>query len=588
MKWRLIFFDFEVKKDYWEVSFLENDKYITIDDKLTLIDYILKNKNDSIFIGYNNKHFDNWCLKCIWYGINPYEVVHHVIVNKEKPWTLPALRFKKNIDIITFDLMKAVGPMAQSLKEVEGNLGLAIITDKTIEEEKDQNLSKEEIETLIKYNKHDVFATKKLYDEIHYELDAVLTLIEYYNLPMSTLMKTKASILELIYKNQITKQVNPTTFNYKTPSFIHFEDDSVKKAIEAFEFTEDNKFDYDYQYDENIYKIGRGGAHYARKYKKVNLCSSKILICADYKSYYPSMMANPTNPELRYIDPVLDWHLFRGMIDLRFSKKGTDMDEPLKIPINGAYGKLIDSTSDLHFWPSGLSICLTGQLITVMIAQDLKKQNIGELANVNTDGFYYLVNNEEQLNKFMEIMKGYEKLTGINFDYDIIRNGIFSQKDVNNYVIANFDNKHIKVKGAMLNRFDGSRSWFQYSQAIVDEAVVNKIVYDIDLRETIMKAYNNNEARKFQIIYAMKGKNWEGCYYGKERIQSVNRGFATCDINKPAPTRLKAGTYWKFGDKPEHVIIYNDDLSGLDIRKIGLDIEWYVQLAQKRVDAFMK
>ncbi|MCQ2736987.1 MAG: hypothetical protein MJ224_00025 [archaeon] len=202
--------------------------------------------------------------------------------------------------------MRALGVMAPPLKEIEGNLGLDIIFDKTITEEKEEGLTKEEIEKIISYNKHDVFTTKKLFEIIRYEYDAMMLLIDHYMLPMSTLSKSKASMLETIYRNNLKEPSKKSSFKYKAPSFIKLYDEQVKNAMETFEFTEDNDFDATFEFNGEKFVIKRGGAHYALKnlFKKLN--EHCILVTADFGSFYPNMAANKTNPELRYIDESLD------------------------------------------------------------------------------------------------------------------------------------------------------------------------------------------------------------------------------------------------------------------------------------------
>ncbi|MCQ2736988.1 MAG: hypothetical protein MJ224_00030 [archaeon] len=92
-----------------------------------------------------------------------------------------------------------------------------------------------------------------------------------------------------------------------------------------------------------------------------------------------------------------------------------------------------------------------------MICQELEHRKVGKLVNVNTDGFYYLIDSKEKLNEFEKIMKDFELKTGITFSYNIIDSGIFAQKDVNNYIIYDKKNNKIKTKGGMVNRYNTDR-----------------------------------------------------------------------------------------------------------------------------------
>lgn len=593
-------FDFEIKKDWWCVSFgWWNDshvmEHVTFESgqELDLIDYIIKNRQETIFVGYNSTHFDNWCLKCIWYGVNPYKVVHQVIEEKLPPHKIKELQYKKNVDFMSFDLMQAIGPMASSLKDVEGCIGLEIFPDPL--QSKTQGLTRDEKDLTIKYNLHDVLATLELSDRLIGDIESYKSVIEMFNLPKTTFSKKKQQIFEEICKGKFRRNLIPYEYKYTCPSILNFKDDSAKKAIEEFTFTEDNKFEHIIDWDGYQYVIKRGGAHYARKNYTQTYDGNKLLVLNDFGSFYLGLMANKTHNELRYIDKVVDWQEIRKLGDLRLSYKKTDKKKAdgLKIPVNAAYGKMGSKYWEYAYWPSMLNVCLTGELVTLMINQDLKSRGIGKLIQVNTDGFYYEIDKSE-LNAFEAVMDYYEMYLDITFDRDIISKGKIVQKDVNNYIIYDEETGKVKAKGAV-NKYKSKIDYYQNTKLIVKQAAAEYLLYGKPINKTVMDAYLNNEAIKFQIITNSKGDNWEGCYLcwdnqsgvnRTQKIGNINRVFATADKTAPRLGQLKNCTYHHFPDTPEFVYLHNGDIKDLDIRKINLDIQWYIDLATKLVKAF--
>ena len=137
---KLIFYDFEVLKNDWLVSFYKEDTnqwYTFRNNRDGLCGFVLQHKSTYYFVGFNNKAFDDQCLKAIWYDINPYRVIEHSIIDNKPYWTLPEFQYKRNIpNFVSIDLMKFPGMQALSLKEIEGNLGLAIVENNLLNKDK--------------------------------------------------------------------------------------------------------------------------------------------------------------------------------------------------------------------------------------------------------------------------------------------------------------------------------------------------------------------------------------------------------------------------------------------------------------------
>ena len=160
---RLVTYDVEVFHSDWIVVFKDYEtKHFTVihNDNAALRACI---DDDSVYCGFNTKHFDFYIIKAICAGFSPEEVkqVNDWIIAGNQGWECPLLRgvrfWFNNIDI------KDDMQMGLSLKAIEGHLGMDVCeseVDFTLE----RPLTPEELEYTIKYCKHDVDATEKIID----------------------------------------------------------------------------------------------------------------------------------------------------------------------------------------------------------------------------------------------------------------------------------------------------------------------------------------------------------------------------------------------------------------------------------------
>lgn len=159
---QIIIYDFEVFKHDWLAVFKnhETGEYQYLHNDAIMLHDILN--SDDIFVGFNNKHYDQYVAKA---AINyPPEVVKEVndyIIGGGQGWECPVLEgtyFKfSNVDVMD-DMQKG-----QSLKSIEGHLYMDI-KETEVDFNLDRPLTKEEAVLTIKYCKHDVDATEKIFD----------------------------------------------------------------------------------------------------------------------------------------------------------------------------------------------------------------------------------------------------------------------------------------------------------------------------------------------------------------------------------------------------------------------------------------
>ena len=115
----------EVFKFDWLVVFktLSDQKYTIIhNNRNELEEFYNKNKNN-LFVGYNNKHYDDLILKGILSKADPY-VISKLILSGESQYRIMKALKIENININSFDLMQDIKGL--SLKEVEAYLEMSI------------------------------------------------------------------------------------------------------------------------------------------------------------------------------------------------------------------------------------------------------------------------------------------------------------------------------------------------------------------------------------------------------------------------------------------------------------------------------
>ena len=610
----IVGFDFEVFKQDWFVTFKNlktKDTKTFRNDPNGLISYIEQNKASVCFVGFNSKNFDIPCLKCVYYGINPYRVVHWVIREGQKWWTMPELKYKKNIEgLIHYDVRRYDND--PSLKEGEANLGMSI-EEMNFDLEYGGKIKDEDYERLLKYNIHDVDATLEIFQKDIDKYNAVKTLIEHYNLPWTSMSKTFAQLTaEILKAKKIAQQ---EFFKYQLPKCLEgIKDKHVVEQYTNHCFLKDESDD-GVSFTRKIQKVecgfGIGGIHGAIKTYTMKPDSDYVIVCADVTSLYPNLMTNKTNPEFQFLSrAVPSRQTFRSIVDERImhkKNKNLALSNPLKEPINAAYGVTLNKTSPMYDWVQGRNICITGQLAAWLLAEKINfSLPTCEIIQINTDGIYIKIHKND-VDKLKEIFKEWEQALGTELEVEIITNGGIWQKDVNNYVLYNADTKKMKTCGGFVSYWDGG-DWKKNSATIVDEAVVKYLVFNKPINETLMEAYDKNEVLKFQIVLARKKSTYTATMLGDKIVQKVNRVFPVINmkynngVDEATLPQVKRsdifyedtlakckGTHKEhFPDAPYHCTVQNGDIKDINLKELNLNLNYYIAMIQKRLQRFKK
>lgn len=565
-------FDCEVFKYNWLFVFkkVSTGEYIIIrDNEEELRNFYEANRN-SLFIGFNNKSYDNVILNSILSGINPAET-NRMIINGKQRWLVQKALGIKEHKLISMDLMQDI--LGMSLKEAEGYMCMSI-EESNIDFNIDRPLTKEEIEETIFYCKHDVDATEKLLEIRSPYIKSKMMLVKMFNLDNSNLSVTNAKLCSTILDAK--KKNHDDEMSYDLPSELILNKDEYKQILNLYT---NDKLDYTNKLKVNVAGVEHiyayGGLHGALE----NFEYQGEMWQIDATSYYPTLMI-----QYNYMSRNLkDSGKFEEIYKTRIAAKKVDKPkaDALKLVINTTYGAMKSEYNDLYDAKMANQVCITGQLFLTDLIE--KIEPYCKLVQSNTDGILIIPYDKD---KILEELHKVEERTHIKFEIDKCT-GVW-QKDVNNYIML-FEDGHVKTKGAYVSQFGGARQQnygYKNSGRILDEAVVNYFVKGIHPIDTITKC---NDKYMFQLI-TKTGSSYTETYWKSEhgdiKINKVNRVYASKNDKHGNLYKVKNvdGKIRKdsIANLPEHCII--DNANNLTIEEI--DKNWYIQLALKRINDF--
>lgn len=576
----MVFYDFEVFKYDWLVVFIEPDKQqetVICNDKVKLENYYSKNKNE-IWAGFNSRHYDQYILKGILCDFNPKEINDFIIVENKPGWEFSNLL--RQFPLNNYDIMANVD---RGLKVFEGFMGNSI-KESSVPFDIDRKLTKEEIAETIKYCRHDVEQTIEVFIKKISDFQAQIRLLKMFNLPLSSISKTKAQLSSEILEAQ--KKEYRDEFDISFPDTMR-----IKKYKAVIDWYKDEK---NHCYEKYVtgksgkqilkktqleidvggvpHVFGWGGVHGARE----KYFGEGYFINMDVASLYPSLM-------LRYnlLSRSCNPEKFKYIVDtrLKYKKEKNPLQAPLKIVINGTYGASKDKNNPLYDPRQANNVCVYGQLLLLDLIEQLEPYC--EIIQSNTDGVLVKMPDGENSDKFYmlieKIAHEWEQRTGLKLEFDEYIK-VF-QKDVNNYVIVDFDGNY-KSKGAYVKKLNA----LDYDLAIVNKALIDFMVKDIPVETTIS---NCNTLKEFQQVKKISSKyNCIVHGYNILREKAV-RCFASIDKSDGGLYKHHAKTkrLAKVEGTPEHCFLINDSINGLACDN-KLDKKWYIDVAKKRLQDF--
>lgn len=611
----LFAFDFEVFNHDWIVVFRnpESSHHTVIHNDTPRLRAFME-QPDIVLFGFNVKHYDNYILRTILLGGSNIEVKRcndWIIKEKKKGWEFPFIQFKKKT-FKSFDLRDDIADKQLSLKAIEGNLKLPIV-ESSVDFDINRPLTKEELEEVIKYCKHDVDATVELYKarKENY-IDAKVLISEMYNLPPEdgiglTNANLCAKILgakpkkfnderDYVIPPNIDADLIPKeVLNYymlirdkSIPDLKLFGDGKGKKGM---------KFEWWLKNSNGSCPItcSWGGIHGANPCITVEETEDRALLNFDVASLYPNSMLNFGYCSRAMEDP----EAFRKLVQKRigFKHSGDKLrSNALKLPINTTYGAMLNRDNDLADRLAGRSVCISNQLaMTMLIVNLCKTCETIDFVNINTDGIMFTIDRKE-VSTAEKIIDEWCKITKFEMERDDFKKVI--QKDVNNYIGIKPDGS-FKTKGGFVSLYKGG-DFKTNSLQIIHKAIVDFLVKDIPPETTIDEC---TDIFAFQNI-VKTGGSYEGAYHYvngiREDIQKVNRVYAVKDKKygaivkgkwitekkiKGVVTKLEKPIWQEdtIQECPENAFIDNENKLTVD----DLDKKYYIDLAKKRIDMYL-
>jgi hypothetical protein len=552
----MFIYDFEVFEFDWLVVFksLETGKYTIIHNDIIKFKSFYNHNKDKIYIGYNSRGYDQYIFKSLLCDIDPYEMNGWIIHDGMQGWEFPKNQFWK-IQLYNYDIKTT----HHSLKELEGFMGESI-EESTVPFNIERTLTEKEIIEAIKYCKHDVDMTEKVFYERYETFESHILLLKEFKLSLKYISKTETQLTAIILDAQ--KKERDDEFNINLPECL-----LLKKYwdVGIWYFDKDNH-DYDKKQEVDVEGIPHifawGGLHGANDNY---ICDGDILHI-DVNSYYPSMMI-----EFDYQSRnIKDAEIYKTIYNQRFEykKQKNKKEKVLKLVLNKTYGGLKDKYNNLYDPLQANHICITGQLLLLDLIEKIGEN--WELIQSNTDGIIGKVKN---IDKIKEIVAEWENRTGLKMDFEKYKKIV--QKDVNNYLVISEDGS-FKGKGAYFKELNS----LDNDLPVINLALKKYFIESVEVEETIN---NCNDLIMFQKINKISSKFSHIIYKGEELHINCIRTFASRSLTDDKIYKVNwEGKKHKIEGTPEKCFIDNSNVIGKLIPR-KLDKQWYIDLAESRI-----
>lgn len=557
----LNFYDFEVFKYDWLVVIINPiEKTVTkiVNDAQALEAYYSKHCEE-IWIGYNNRRYDQYIMKAVLLGMNPKEVNDWIIADNKPGWQYSS-SFRQ-IKMINFDTMLRNDTGLKSLEAFMGN----DIRETSVPFDIDRKLTDDEIEQTFFYCTHDVEQTIEVWLARKAEFDAAMGLVQIFNLPLGYMGKTGAQRVAKILGGKGLKFDDE--FEFPIVDTLRL---NKYKAVKDWYRNPEN---HDYKKKQKVmiagveHTLAWGGIHGAIK----RYYGEGIYLMADVTAYYPSLqmrykfgyrnMANPENFEKIHGE------------NLRMKATGNKKARlPYKIADNAISGQLKDKFSPLYDPRDNNAICVNGQLLLVDLIEKLEPYC--QLIQSNTDGILIKLRSIKDYDLVDDIVWEWEKRTGMRMGFDIYTK-VF-QKDVNNYLLVGADGK-TKTKGA----YTKALSSVDNDLPIINKAMVDYMTNGTPVEKTIADC---GELKMFQKVVKLSGKYWRAWHNGNYMAEKCYRVFASKEKGDTyvGKCKEKGATIEKFGNTSDHCFIDNRNINEKEC-PTHLDKQWYIDLAKERL-----
>lgn len=623
----MIFYDFEVFKKDWLAVFIDVTRkteqvIVNNPDELKAL---YEENTSNIWVGFNNRHYDQYIMKGILLGMNPKRINDWIILEKREGWQFSSV-FNK-VPMTNYDVMPTP-PVG--LKTMEGFLG-SNIKETGVPFDINRKLTKAEIEETIKYCRHDVEQTIKIFLEKIDEFNAMHGIVQAFPnmVSLSNIGDSEARITAKVLG--CVKQDFKDEFDYfflpclRLNKYKYVQDwfEEKKKEALAMDLQNCDKYDKKLWYkSQNLdtvvagipHSFGFGGLHGAAE---TPIHKTGQILHVDVNNYYPSMLiawglvtrvATNDNYHLVY-----NTRKSMKAKQIAAAKSGNKAEAknwkkaqlPYKKMLNALSGGMKDETNPAYDPRNNNCMCINGQLMLLDLIEHLEAVPGFELIQSNTDGLIiWIPDTDEAFEMVDDICWEWEQRCStdqcsILLELDNISE--IYQKNVNNYLWVGADGSVERI-GAYVKELSATDN----DLPILNKALVEYMVHKTPVEQTINQC---DDLIMFQKIVKLSDKyDWvehEHCipyisHIGKRTVKTVYeyldkdkytyksyRVFASNCLNDGRLLKRKQvkSKGEKFGNTPDHCFIFNDSVVGVKTPP-ELDKQWYIDLAKKRLKQF--
>ena len=626
----MIFYDFEVFEYDWLAVFIDvtnKKEHVIINNRDELKSLYEANRKD-IWVGFNNRHYDQYIFKGILLNMNPKKINDWIIVDKKEGWQY-SLAFNK-IPMINYDVMPnpPVG-----LKTLEGFMG-ANIKETDVDFRIRRRLTQEEIQQTVVYCRHDVEQTIEVFLKKISEFNAMHGIIQAFPdiVGLSDIGDSEARIAAKVLG--CTRRSFEDEFDFfflpclRLKKYKYVQDWFEQKRQEALSMDLAHKDKYSKQAwykSQNLETIvagiphtfGFGGLHGAPD-KPIHRKGQ--ILHVDVNNYYPSLLIAwmlvtraATNDNFKL---VYDTRKAMKKKQIAAAKAGNKAEAkrwkkaqlPYKKILNALSGAMKDATNAAYDPRNNNCMCINGQLMLLDLIEHLEVVPGLELIQSNTDGLIiWIPDNDEAFNMVDDICWEWEQRCSteqcsILLELDNISE--IYQKDVNNYLWVDIDGGVERI-GAYVKEL----SPIDNDLPILNKALVDYMVHKTPVEQTINQCddlimfqkivklsdkydFVEHEHGNGQIVRSTKHRDgtrtelWsyptvKEYYYKSYRVFASNRMIDGRLLKR----KIEKSKGEKFGNTPDHSFITNDSVVGVKVPP-ALDKQWYIDLAKKRLKQF--
>ncbi len=598
-------YDIEVFSNYFLFNACNGDDWVKFDHNQLheMVEFV--SCHDKIMAGYNNFSYDDIVIKQICKNlsserqitIGEIKELSDAIIGELQPniifgWTWDDPPWAYSIDIFAL-LNKKMG-----LKELECRMQLDIVDE--LAHDFTKPIEDADIPDVISYCDNDVKATMKALlsnMELVYVRDALIVdyglMTKVHCMPEQGVAQHLFMTLHKQRTGQTSSHVrdkaarNPDNLAsvwalsdltakmvaYHSPVFQSFFARWMAGRVVAKDPTLASwSLDYDSPAIETFadkqFSIGVGGLHSIDQRAVFTATDDCRIIDLDVASYYPNLICTlglyPKQIGPEYAEDM------RVLTARRIHAKRTGnkrVADSLKIVLNSTFGKLNDPYSPLRSIPDAMRVTLNGQLMILMLVEDLYLAGF-EILSANTDGVTIRCSKSLMESSLTDVTAKWETTTKMSLERsDYVK---YIRRDVNSY-IAVTDHGKIKYKGAT-NKDSGKADG-----VIVKLAAEEYLINGTSPIDTIAQC---KDVRKF--LFYLRSKNGGIIHHGSTRIGKsarwlvVKNGLPLTRLNPPTAKRKET----RIGIPNADNVIMAMDLTTLgEFDSIGLNLSYYEDAA---------